>query len=81
MYACQPSAVAPGPLHGLDVRSLDPAVQYFCQQGIAASTRRTYQPALNRFASFCSLYNVLIPFPVSESLFCYFSTFSYLHKP
>ena len=38
------------------------------------STRRTYQSALNRFASFCSLYNVLTPFPISESLFCYFST-------
>ena len=66
--------MAPGPSHGLDVSSLDPAVQHFCQQGIATSTRKTYQSALNRFASFCSLYNVLTPFPVSESLLCYFST-------
>ena len=66
--------MAPGPSHGLDVSSLDPAAQHFCQQGIATSTRKTYQSALNRFASFCSLYNVLTPFPVSESLLCYFST-------
>ena len=59
---------------GLDVKSLNPAVQHFCQQGIAGSTKRTYQSALNRFANFCSLYNVLTPFPVSESLLCYFST-------
>ena len=73
MCSQQPSTVAPGPLDGLDVRSLDLAVQHFCQQGIAASTRKTYQSALNRFANFCSLYNVLTPFPVSESLLCYFS--------
>ena len=66
--------MAPRPSDGLDIKSLDPAVQHFCQQGIAASTRKTYQSALNRFANFCSLYNILTPFPVSESLLCYFST-------
>ena len=28
---------------------------------------------LNKFANFCSLYSILTPFPVSESLLCYFS--------
>ena len=74
MYSQKPSTVAARSPDGLDVKSLDPAIQHFCQQGIAGSTRRTYQSALNRFANFCSLYNVLTPFPVSESLLCYFST-------
>ena len=74
MYSQKPSTVAARSPDGLDVKSLDPAVKHFCQQGIAGSTRRTYQSALNRFANFCSLYNVLTPFPLSESLLCYFST-------
>ena len=52
---------------------LDQEVQFLCEQGIASSTRKTYQSALRRFASFCTLYNVLTPFPVSESLLCYFT--------
>jgi len=59
---------------GLDITTLDQEVQYLCEQGIASSTRKTYQTALRRFAQFCTLYNVLTPFPVSESLLCYFAT-------
>ena len=67
--------MASGSLNGLDLTSLSLAVQHFCQQSLVASTRKTYQSALNRFTSFCSLYDVLTPFPVSESLLCYFSTY------
>ena len=59
----------------MDLRDLDPAVQHFCEQGIATTTRKTYQSALRRFADFCSRYNVLTPFPVSESLLCYYAAF------
>ena len=55
---------------------MDQEVQFPCQQGIAASTRKTYQPALQRFSHFYTLYNVLTPFPVSESLLCYFTVHS-----
>ena len=53
---------------------LDPAVHHFCEQGIAPNTNKTYQSALHRFAQFCSMYSILTPFPVSESLLCYFAT-------
>ena len=54
---------------------MDSTVQYFCEQGIASATRKTYQSALRRFAGFCSSYNVLTPFPVSESLLCYYASY------
>ena len=48
-----------------DLRTLGPTVQYFCEQGIASTTRKTYQFAMRRFAGFYSSYDVLTPFPVS----------------
>ena len=63
------------PKNGLDFTALDPAVQHFCEQGIATSIKKTYQSALKRFATFCSSYNVLIPFPVAVNLLCYFATY------
>ena len=47
----------------------------FCSQGVAPSTRSTYQSALWKFAEFCSLYSIVSPFPVSESILCYFSSY------
>lgn len=59
----------------MDLTSLDQAVQYFCEYGIAESTHKTYQSALRKFALFCSTYSILSPFPVSEALLCYYSSF------
>ena len=59
----------------LDLSQLDTTVQYFCTKGVAESTFKTYQSALRRFAAFCSLYSILSPFPVSEALLCYFSSY------
>ena len=42
---------------------------------MATSTHRTYQSALKRFYAFCSLFNVVSPFPVSEDILCYFSSY------
>ena len=67
--------VAPGSQHGLDISSPDGAVQHFCSQGIAPSTYKTYQAALKRIAIFSSTYDTLSPFPVSESVLCYFATY------
>ena len=66
--------MATGHTGGLDLRTLDPALHHFCEQGIAPNTNKTYQSALRRFAHFCSLYCILTLFPVSESLLCYFAT-------
>jgi len=70
-----PLTLAAGSSNGLDFRDLDPAAQHFCEQGVATTTRKTYQSALHRFADFCSRYNVLTPFPLSETLLCYHAVF------
>jgi len=70
-----PLTVAAASSNGLDFRDLDPAVQHFCEQGIATTTRKIYQSALCIFADFCSRYNMLTPFPVSETLLCYYAAF------
>ena len=67
--------VAPGPQYGLDITSLDGAVQHFFSQGIARSTHKTYQAALKIFATFCFTYNTLYSFPVLESVLYYFATY------
>lgn len=74
-YSIFSSTVATPPRSQLDLSSLDESVQFFCEQGIAQSTTKTYQSALNKFAQFCNLYNVLSPFPVSEDMLCYFSSY------
>ena len=62
---------APG--HGrLDITTLDEAVRFYCHRCLADSTHKTYRAGLNWFLSFCNSFYVNDPFPVSESLLCYF---------
>ena len=67
--------MAARPKDQLDITELDPAVQHFCEQGVAMSTHKTYQSALHKFAQFCALYDIVTPFPVSEALLCYFASY------
>ncbi len=67
--------VAAAPKPGLDITDLDEAVQFYCDQGIADSTRKTYKSALQRFTDFCDLYSIMTPFPVSESILCYYASY------
>ena len=66
--------MATGHTGGLDIRTLDPVLHHFYEKRIAPNTSKTYQSALHRFAQFCSMHSILTPFPVSESLLCYFAT-------
>lgn len=59
----------------LVIPELDSSVHFFCSKGIAESTQRTYRSALNKFSRFCTQFNILSPFPVSEPLLCYFASF------
>ncbi len=59
-----PTAVADSPANGLDLSQLDGVVHFFCSKGIATSTYSTYQSALNKFATFCSQFHIISPFPV-----------------
>ena len=59
----------------MDLSSLDGAVLLYSSRGVADSTRRTYESGLRRYLSFCYVFGVSTPFPVSEPLLCYFVTF------
>ena len=63
--------VAAVPEPGLDLSALDGTVQFFCAQGIADSTRKS---SLRRFYNFCESYSIITPFPVSESVLCYYAS-------
>ena len=58
----------------MDVSELDEALRHYCDHGLAGSTQRTYRSGLNRYLSFCFAFGVTNPFPVSETLLCYFVT-------
>ena len=45
-------------------------VQRYFENGLAPSTRKTYQAGINKFVKFCTLYNIINPLPVSQSLLC-----------
>ena len=59
----------------MDLSTLDEAVRLYCYRGLAESTHRTYRSGLSRYMSFCDAVNVSPPFPVSETILCYFVTY------
>ena len=67
--------MAAPPKPRLDIPHLDNAVQFFCTQDIATSTRRTYAAALRKFSNFCTSFKIAPPLAVSEKLLCYFASY------
>ena len=49
----------------LDITSLEMDVQWYFEHGLVAATKRTYQAGINKFISFCHIYNITNPLPVS----------------
>ena len=64
-----------GAAPGLDLSCLDSAVR---GSGLAPSTQKVYQSGSRRYRQFCSVFNVPVPFPVSEHTLMYFV--AYLHQ-
>ena len=54
----------------LDLADLEKDVQKYFENGLAGTTRRTYQSGINKFVHFCNIYHVTSPLPVSQSLLC-----------
>ena len=52
-----------------------PSVQNYFSQGLAQSTRRSYDTAMRRFHAFCVRFNMHTPFPVSEYVLCCFAAY------
>ena len=50
-----------------------PAVRQYFQEGLAASTRRTYDAAMRKFYAFCTLSHIHTPFPIMEHILCSFA--------
>lgn len=53
----------------MDVQELDQSVEFYFQNGLAGSTRKTYSSAKHRYAKFCSEKG-FSPLPTSENLLC-----------
>ena len=54
---------------------MGPSVQRYFEQGLASSTRRSYQAASKRFSEFCSRFSITTPFPVTEQVLCCFAAY------
>ena len=51
-----------------------PAVQRYFEVGLAPSTQKSYQAATKRFQSFCTVFSVSNPFPLTEQILCWFAS-------
>lgn len=60
------TASALRPTGRLDVSRLEDSVQFYFQQGLAPSTRKTYQSVTHHFHNFCTAFNITNPFAVTE---------------
>ena len=74
VYSTRANHITAGTASGMDLPSLEAAVQSYYGCGIASSTNRTYNSAKKRFITFCMNYN-LSPFPVSQMILCLFVSF------
>ena len=59
----------------MDISSLSESVGFYFQQGLAPSTQKTYQAAHKRFYTFCIMFDISQPFPVSEQTLCCFASY------
>lgn len=55
--------------------NLDELVQFYVQQGISASSHRTYATGVKRYEQFCTQFNIVNPYPVCQSTLCYYISF------
>ena len=51
---------------------MDQLVQFYFEQGLSSSTHKTYATGTKRFNNFCISHNIVAPFPLSQSLLCYY---------
>ena len=59
----------------LALTDMDSLVQFYFEQGLSSSTHRTYTTGINRFNKFCSAHDIKDPFPLSQTLLCYFALY------
>ena len=66
-YTFFSSVVVASAANRLDLFQLNSSVRHYCDKRVAESTSKTYQSALWRCTTFCSLFSIVSRFPASES--------------
>ena len=69
------AGLTPQPGSRLDIPDLATALQEYFQAGLAPSTQRTYGAGMKHFTKFCFTYSITDPFPFSELLLCYYTSY------
>ena len=61
----------------MDLHSLDQSVRMLFKAGLAPATLKAYRTGTNRYISFCALYNIINPFPLTEDVLSHYVAFLY----
>ena len=69
------SSASTSPPGRLALPQLDSLIQFYFEQGLSSSTHRTYTTGINRFNKFCTDHHINSPFPLSQSLLCYYVSY------
>lgn len=59
----------------MDLSELDKAVQRYLGNCVAPSIWAAYNSAMRHYHNFCNRFNIQNPFPLTESILCYFVAF------
>jgi site-specific recombinase XerC len=59
----------------LAIPDLDRLVQFYFDKGLSSASHRTYTTGIKRFTNFCTKYNIHQPYPVTQSLLCYYISY------
>ena len=51
---------------------LDSLVHFYFREGLATSTRKTYEAGKKKFIQFCTEFNISNPLPVNQQTLCYY---------
>lgn len=48
---------------------------FYFEQGLSQSSHSSYKSGIKKFQSFCTSHQITSPFPISQSLLCYYTTY------
>jgi len=59
----------------MNVPRLAQSLHHYLEAGLATSTLKAYKAAMKWFAAFSELHNIHKPFPLTELLLCYYTSY------
>ena len=57
------------------IPELDSLLGFYFEQGLSHSSHSSYKSGIKKFQGFCAAHNITSPFPISQSLLCYYITY------